>query len=206
MAYADNAKLYVPVSSLHLISRYGGVEEANVNLNKLGTDKWAQAKRKAAEKSAIPPLSYWIFTLAVKQKKALLLTSQIKTTNVSAQAFLTKKRPTSKAPLMPYRKICVRHAPWIVWFAVMSVLVKPKWPCVPLYGRTKRQTSRGISAHHLARSAALSKLADRFADWPVKVDVLSRFKSEKETQQALESMLAGKTDIVVGTHKLLQKT
>ncbi|WP_297004774.1 DEAD/DEAH box helicase, partial [Thalassolituus sp. UBA6592] len=47
--------------------------------------------------------------------------------------------------------------------------------------------------------------ADRFAEWPVKVDVLSRFKSAKETQLALDRMLEGKTDIVVGTHKLLQK-
>ena len=48
-------------------------------------------------------------------------------------------------------------------------------------------------------------ISDRFAEWPVKVDVLSRFNSAKETQTALDNMLQGKTDIVVGTHKLLQK-
>ncbi len=99
LSYADGAKLYVPVDSLHLISRYSGADDELAPLHKLGSDQWEKARRKAAEKFATPPQSYWIFTPAVKPSKARYTTHRGMSTFAFQPASHLRKHPTSKPPL-----------------------------------------------------------------------------------------------------------
>lgn len=206
LAYADNAKLYVPVSSLHLISRYGGVEEANVNLNKLGTDKWAQAKRKAAEKIRDTAAELLDIYARREAKKGFAFNEPDKDYERFCAGFPYEETPDQQSAIDAVLKDMCSPRPMDrlvcgdVGFGKTEVAMRAAFMAV----QSGKQVAVLVPTTLLAQQH-YQNFADRFADWPVKVDVLSRFKSEKETQQALESMLAGKTDIVVGTHKLLQK-
>lgn len=204
--YSGDDKLYVPVSSLHLISRYGGAESDKAPVNKLGTDKWSQAKRKAVEK--------------IRDTAAELLDIYARRQARKGFAFDEPEEDYKRfAAGFPFEETIDQQA---AIDAVINDMCSPR-PMDRLvcgdvgFGKTEVAMRAAFMAVQSGKQVAVlvpttllaqqhyQNFADRFAEWPVKVDVLSRFKSAKETQQALEQMAEGKTDIVVGTHKLLQK-
>ena len=206
LEYAGNAKLYVPVASLHLISRYGGAEEGAAPLNKLGTDKWAQAKRKAAEKIRDTAAELLDIYARREARKGFAFSAPDEDYERFAAGFPYEETPDQQAaidaviadmcsPQPMDRLICGD-----VGFGKTEVAMRAAFMAI----QSGKQVAVLVPTTLLAQQH-YQNFADRFAEWPVKVDVLSRFSSAKETQQALNRMLEGKTDIVVGTHKLLQK-
>ena len=206
LEYQGNAKLYVPVSALHLISRYGGNEEGAAPISKLGTDKWAQAKRKAAEKIRDSAAELLDIYARREARKGFAFDKPDEDYERFAAGFPYEETPDQQAAIdaviddMCSPRPMDRLVCGDVGFGKTEVAMRAAFMAV----QSGKQVAVLVPTTLLAQQH-YQNFADRFAEWPVKVDVLSRFKSAKETQLALDRMLEGKTDIVVGTHKLLQK-
>lgn len=206
LEYQGNAKLYVPVSALHLISRYGGNEEGAAPISKLGTDKWAQAKRKAAEKIRDSAAELLDIYARREARKGFAFDKPDEDYERFAAGFPYEETPDQQAAIDAVIEDMCSPRPMDrlvcgdVGFGKTEVAMRAAFMAV----QSGKQVAVLVPTTLLAQQH-YQNFADRFAEWPVKVDVLSRFKSAKETQLALDRMLEGKTDIVVGTHKLLQK-
>lgn len=204
--YAQKSKLFVPVSSLHLISRYSGGETDSAPLNKLGNDSWEKAKQRAAEKVR----------------------------DVAAELLAVYAKRESK-PGYPFQINAAEHARFADGFGftetddqlqtIQAVLADMQAPramdrlvCGDVgFGKTEVAMRAAFTAVNDGKQVAVlvpttllaqqhfDNFRDRFADWPVRVEVLSRFRSAKQTTAVLADLEAGKVDIVIGTHKLLQK-
>ena len=205
LQYAEEAKLYVPVASLHLIARYTGSEYALAPLHRLGSETWQKAKRKAAEQ--------------VRDVAAELLDIYARRAAREGYAFAD--------PTVDYATFCAgfpfEETPdqQVAIDAVRDDMLSPK-PMDRLicgdvgFGKTEVAMRAAFIAVHGGRQVAVlvpttllaqqhyNSFRDRFADWPVKVEVMSRFKSAKEVNEAIKLLAEGKIDIVIGTHKLLQ--
>lgn len=205
LEYADDAKLYVPVSSLHLISRFTGSEESLAPLHKLGSDQWQKAKQKAAEK--------------IRDVAAELLDIYARRAARKGHAFGFEQNAYEQfAAGFPFEETADQQ------LAIRSVIedLRAKKPMDRLvcgdvgFGKTEVAMRAAFVAVHAGRQVAVlvpttllaqqhfETFRDRFADWPVRVDVMSRFKSTREQQQVVDLLAEGKVDIVIGTHKLLQ--
>ncbi|MBJ7553162.1 transcription-repair coupling factor [Marinomonas spartinae] len=205
LGYANDAKLYVPVSSLQLISRYTGADEENAPLHKLGTDKWSVAKQKAAEKA--------------RDTAAELLEIYAKREARVGHAF---SRPDEQYELFaagfPFEETPDQQ---LAIDAVIKDMLNPK-PMDRLicgdvgFGKTEVAMRAAFLAVAGGKQVAVlvpttllaqqhyENFCDRFADWPVQIELLSRFRSGKQTTDAVKRLEEGKADIVVGTHKLIQ--
>lgn len=206
LEYAGASKLYVPVASLHLIARYGGMEESSVTLNRLGTEKWAQAKRKAAEKIRDTAAELLDVYARREARKGFAFTKPDIDYERFAATFPYEETPDQQAAIEAIIEDMTNVRPMDrlvcgdVGFGKTEVAMRAAFLAV----QSGKQVAVLVPTTLLAQQH-FQNFSDRFSEWPVKVDVLSRFKSAKETQVALTSMLEGKTDIVIGTHKLLQK-
>lgn len=206
LEYATGSKLYVPVSSLQLISRYGGGDESTAPLNKLGSEKWAAAKRKAAEKIRDTAAELLDIYARREARKGFAFDQPDDDYQRFAAGFPFEETPDQQAAIeaviadMTAKQPMDRLVCGDVGFGKTEVAMRAAFLAV----QSGKQVAVLVPTTLLAQQH-YQNFADRFAEWPVKVDVLSRFKSAKETQASLDKMLEGKTDIVVGTHKLLQK-
>ncbi|WP_374564043.1 transcription-repair coupling factor [Ideonella sp.] len=206
LTYADNATLYVPVAQLHMISRYTGVSAEEAPLHKLGSNQWDKARRKAAEQvrdTAAELLNLYALRAA---REGLAHRFSPHDYEAFAASFGFEETPDQRAAI----------------HAVIQDMISPK-PMDRLvcgdvgFGKTEVALRAAFIAVHGGKQVALlapttllaeqhyQTLADRFGKWPVKVAELSRFRTAKEVQAALEGIEAGTVDIVVGTHKLLSK-
>jgi transcription-repair coupling factor (superfamily II helicase) len=206
LAYAGESKLYVPVSSLHLISRYGGDSEGGPALNKLGTEKWAVAKRKAQEKIRDTAAELLDIYARREARVGFKFEKPDQDYERFAAAFPFEETPDQQTAIeaviadMTSRKPMDRLVCGDVGFGKTEVAMRAAFMAV----QSGKQVAILVPTTLLAQQH-FENFKDRFADWPVQVEVLSRFKSAKETQIALDKMREGKADIVIGTHKLLQK-
>ncbi|HFC6387484.1 TPA: transcription-repair coupling factor [Neisseria bacilliformis] len=205
LEYAGEAQLYVPVSQLHLISRYSGAAHENVQLHKLGSAAWSKAKRKAAEKArdtAAELLNLYArraaqeghkFPFSEDDYRAFADGFGYEETEDQAAAIaaviadLTQARPMD-------RLVCGD-----VGFGKTEVALRAAFVAV----MGGKQVAVLAPTTLLVEQHA-QNFADRFADFPVKVAQLSRFNSSKETRATLAGMADGTVDIVIGTHKLVQ--
>ena len=205
LQYAEEAKLYVPVASLHLIARYTGSDDALAPLHRLGSETWQKAKRKAAEQ--------------VRDVAAELLDIYARRAAREGYAFAD--------PTVDYATFCAgfpfeeTQDQQTAIDAVRNDMLSPR-PMDRLicgdvgFGKTEVAMRAAFIAVHGGKQVAVlvpttllaqqhyNSFRDRFADWPVKVEVMSRFKSAKEVNDAVQQLAEGKIDIVIGTHKLLQ--
>lgn len=205
LEYADNAKLYVPVASLHLIARYSGAADDNAPLHRLGTEQWSKARRKAAEQ--------------VRDTAAELLNIYARRAARPGHAFTFSEADYALfSSGFPFEETADQAAAII---ATISDLRTPR-PMDRLvcgdvgFGKTEVAMRAAFVAVQDGRQVAIlvpttllaeqhyENFRDRFADWPIKIDVLSRFKSTKEQKVALAQLAEGRIDIIIGTHKLLQ--
>lgn len=205
LTYANDAKLYVPVSSLHLISRYAGGAEENAPLHKLGGDVWARARQKAAEKVrdvAAELLDIYAQRAAKagyafkhdKQQYQLFCDSfPFETTPDQAQAINAVLSDMCQ-PLAMDRLVCGD-----VGFGKTEVAMRAAFLAV----ENHKQVAVLVPTTLLAQQH-FDNFRDRFANWPVRIEMLSRFRSAKEQAQIIEQVAEGKIDILIGTHKLLQ--
>ena len=205
LEYAGEAQLYVPVSQLHLISRYSGAAHENVQLHKLGSAAWSKAKRKAAEKArdtAAELLNLYArraaqeghkFPFSEDDYRAFADGFGYEETEDQAAAIAAVIKDLTQARPMD-RLVCGD-----VGFGKTEVALRAAFVAV----MGGKQVAVLAPTTLLVEQHA-QNFADRFADFPVKVAQLSRFNSSKETRAALAGMADGTVDIVIGTHKLVQ--
>ncbi len=205
MEYADGGKLYVPVASLHLLSRYTGSDPALAPLHKLGSDQWERAKRKAAEKvrdAAAELLDLYArreargghgFDIDDADYQAFAAAFPFEETPDQAQAIEAVMDDMRNAKAMD-RVICGD-----VGFGKTEVAMRAAFLAV----QDGQQVAVLVPTTLLAQQH-YQNFIDRFADWPVRVESLSRFRSKKEQTEVLSGLAAGTVDIVIGTHKLVQ--
>lgn len=205
LQYAEEAKLYVPVASLHLIARYTGSDDALAPLHRLGSEAWQKAKRKAAEQ--------------VRDVAAELLDIYARRAAREGYAFKDPKADYATFSAgFPFEETPDQQA---AIEAVLADMLAPR-PMDRLvcgdvgFGKTEVAMRAAFVAVHSGRQVAVlvpttllaqqhyNSFRDRFADWPVTVEVMSRFKSAKEVEGAAQQLAEGKIDIIIGTHKLLQ--
>jgi len=204
LTYADDAKLYVPVSSLNLISRFSGGDESMAPLHRLGSDKWDKAKKKAAEKvrdTAAELLDIYSRRAARKgfscdnnEEEYRQFCSQFPFEETADQ--LTTIEAVRKDLLSPQpmdRLVCGD-----VGFGKTEVAMRAAFTVVSSDKQVVILVPTTLLAHQ-----HLENFRDRFANWPIRVEELSRFRTAKEQQNVIREVELGKVDILISTHKLL---
>ncbi len=203
--YAEGAKVYVPVASLQLISRYSGGDPEHAPLHKLGSDAWAKAKRKAVEQIH-DVAAELLSTQARRQARpGIIFASDGTDYELFASQFAFEETPDQALAIaatlhdMASPKPMDRLMCGDVGFGKTEVAMRAAFVAV----------SNGHQVAVLVPTTLLAQqhydnFCDRFADWPVRIEVLSRFGGRKAQQQAIADAAAGKVDILIGTHKLLQ--
>ncbi|WP_286266346.1 transcription-repair coupling factor [Thalassotalea atypica] len=207
LSYANDAKLYVPVASLHLISRYSGNDPDQAPLHKLGNDTWSKAKRKAAEK--IKDVAAEL--LDVYANRAIRTGHQFKRNKEEYQAFAAsfgfeetldqEQAINAVVSDMLDKKSMDRLVCGDVGFGKTEVAMRAAFVAV----NDGKQVAILVPTTLLAQQH-YENFRDRFANWPISIEVLSRFKTTKEQNQVIEKVESGQIDILIGTHKLIQNS
>ncbi len=202
--YAGGDKLYVPVASLHLMSRYTGAASEGAPLHRLGSDQWQRLRKRAAEKVADVAAELLEINARRAARKGLAFTLPREEYAAFATAFPFEETPDQQSaidvvlsdlaiPRPMDRVICgdVGFGKTEVALRAAFVVVQNGYQVAVLVPTT------------LLAEQHLNNFRDRFADWPVRIESLSRFRRKSEQQAVLEALRQGTLDIVIGTHKLL---
>ncbi|MGD8618854.1 MAG: transcription-repair coupling factor [Gammaproteobacteria bacterium] len=205
LEYAGGDKLYVPVASLALVSRYTGASPENAPLHKLGSEQWARARRKAGKRirdAAAELLDVYARRAA---RKGHAFGSPQDNYAAFAAAFPFEETPDQEQSIqmviadMQSEQPMDRLVCGDVGFGKTEVAMRAAFLAV----QDGRQVALLVPTTLLAQQH-YQNFCDRFSDWPVRIEVLSRFRSGKQQDSILHALQDGKVDIVVGTHKLLQ--
>ncbi|WPL18938.1 Transcription-repair-coupling factor [Thiorhodovibrio winogradskyi] len=205
LEYAGGDKLYVPVSSLHLISRYTGTSPENAPLHKLGSDHWDRVKRKAAQKARDVAAELLDIYARRAARQGHAFGDPGAEYRDFAAAFAFEETPDQERAIE----------------AILTDMANPKpmdrVVCGDVgFGKTEVAMRAAFVAANGGRQVAVlvpttllaeqhyQNFSDRFADWPIRIESLSRFKTAKEVKKVTDGLAAGTIDIAVGTHKLLQ--
>jgi transcription-repair coupling factor (superfamily II helicase) len=203
--YAKGDKLYVPVAQLGLVSRYSGTAPELAPLHSLGGDAWERARKKAAEK--------------VRDVAAELLAIYAQREARGGQSLAIDRQLIEEfGASFPFEETPDQeHAIGAVLTDLAAPRAMDRVICGDVgFGKTEVALRAAFAAATAGKQVAVlvpttllaqqhyRNFADRFADWPVRVDVLSRFKSTKEVNEALKRLADGQIDVIIGTHKLLQ--
>ena len=207
LEYADEATLYVPVSQLHLISRYSGVSPDQAPLHRLGSGQWDKARRRAAEqvRDAAAELLNIYARRAARQGHAFRYTAQDYETFATDFGF--EETADQRAAIHAVIQDMISPRPMDrlvcgdVGFGKTEVALRAAFIAV----------MGGKQVAILAPTTLLAEqhfqtLTDRFAKWPVRIAEMSRFRTPKEVKAAMAGLEEGSVDIVVGTHKLLSES
>jgi len=205
LEYADSAKLYVPVSSLHLISRYSGADTDMAPMHKLGSEKWSAQRKKALEKirdTAAELLEIYAtreakpghnFEFPRKEYEIFAADFPFEET-VDQQSAINAVITDMMKPRPMDRLICGD-----VGFGKTEVALRAAFLAV----QGGKQVAVLVPTTLLAQQH-LETFQNRFADWPIKIEGLSRFKTGQAKTAAIKALEDGSADIVIGTHKILQ--
>ncbi|MFZ3259992.1 MAG: transcription-repair coupling factor [Thiobacillus sp.] len=206
LEYAKGDKLYVPVANLHLISRYSGAGEGAAPLHRLGTDQWEKARRRAmqaARDTAAELLNLYALRAA---REGHAFKFSLHDYEAFAEGFGYEETPDQAATIaavmadMQSGKPMDRLVCGDVGFGKTEVALRAAFMAV----MGGYQVAVLVPTTLLAEQHFQS-FSDRFSAWPVKLAELSRFRSPKEQAEALQALADGKLDIVIGTHRLIQK-
>ncbi len=207
LEYAGSDKLYVPVSSLHLISRYTGSAPEHAPLHRLGSGQWEKAKRKATEK--VRDVAAELLDIYAKREAQTGFAYQIDDVQYHgfASAFPFEETPDQQTAIdnviasMRSNKPMDHLICGDVGFGKTEVAMRAAYIAV----QSGKQVAVLVPTTLLSQQH-LENFRDRFSEWPVKIDALSRFQSKKEQDSTIAGLKTGTVDIVIGTHKLLQKS
>jgi len=204
LEYQDGDRIYVPVHALHLVSRYTGAAPESAPLHKLGTDQWARARRRAAEQ--IRDVAAELLDLYARRKsqRGLALAVSEPDYQAFANAFPFEETEDQAQAIEQVLADLGSERP-------MDRIV-----CGDVgFGKTEVAMRAAFVAAQAGKQVAvlapttllvqqhLTNFRDRFADWPVRIEGLSRFGSGAETQAVLAGLEQGQVDIVIATHRLL---
>jgi len=205
LEYADGDKLYVPVQALDLISRYTGSPAETAPLHKLGSDAWQKAKKKAAQRirdTAAELLDLYSRRaarqgeqLAANEDDLRAFEAAFKFEETPDQAQAIEAVIADLGSGQPMDRVVCGD----VGFGKTEVALRAAFVAV----QAGKQVVVLVPTTLLAQQH-YQTFADRFADWPVRIESLSRFRSTREVEQVLHGLEGGQVDIVVGTHRLLQ--
>ncbi|MEP6485091.1 MAG: transcription-repair coupling factor [Rudaea sp.] len=203
--YAKGDKLYVPVAQLHLVSRYSGVADEMAPLHSLGGEAWERAKKRAAQKvrDVAAELLALYAQRAARPGKAFVYDRAMY--EQFANSFPFEETPDQLRAIeaviadLAAGKSMDRVVCGDVGFGKTEVALRAAF----VAATAGKQVALLVPTTLLAQQH-YQNFRDRFADWPVRVEVLSRFKSKKEIAAELEKVREGTIDVVIGTHRLLQ--
>lgn len=206
LEYADQDKLYVPVSSLHLISRYTGVSPETAPLHKLGSGQWERARRKAQQR--VRDVAAELLDIYAKREAKQGTTYSVDEAQYQSFAgeFPFEETPDQQTAIENIIKDMASTRPMDhlvcgdVGFGKTEVAMRAAFIAV----MNGKQVAI-LTPTTLLTQQHLQTFSDRFADWPIRIAGLSRFRSKKEQSSIIQDLAAGKVDIIIGTHKLLQK-
>jgi transcription-repair coupling factor (superfamily II helicase) len=205
LQYADGDKLYVPVHALELISRYTGASADNAPLHRLGSDQWAKARKRAISKIRDAAAEL----LDVYARRAARPGHSFRWPEGDYRAF------ESDFPFEPTEDQARTIDEVLADLASDNPMDRIVCGDVG-FGKTEVALRASFAAVHGGKQVAIlvpttllaqqhgQSFNDRFADWPVRVEVLSRFQSTKAVKSIVEGLKSGSVDIVIGTHRLLQ--
>lgn len=206
LEYAGNAKLYVPVAQLHVLTRYSGADPESVHLHTLGSGQWEKAKKKAAEqvRDTAVELLHLYAQRAAREGHRFRFDAQ--DMEAFADGFGFEETPDQLAAIqavisdMTSGKPMDRLVCGDVGFGKTEVAMRAAFIAV-----ADGKQVAVLCPTTLLAEQHYQNFADRFANLPVKVAEISRFKNAKEQAEAIELLGQGKVDILIGTHRLLQK-
>ncbi|MGH8706301.1 MAG: transcription-repair coupling factor, partial [Burkholderiales bacterium] len=204
--YEAGDKLYVPVSQLAVIARYSGAQPEAAPLHKLGSGQWDKARTRAARE--VRDTAAELLALYAKRAAREGHSFSVRQHDLEAFAdgFGFEETPDQAAAIESVVKDMASGKPMDrlicgdVGFGKTEVALRAAYVAVA----DSKQVALLCPTTLLAEQH-LQVFADRFADWPVRIAELSRFRSGKESSQILQRLASGELDIVIGTHKLLQK-
>lgn len=202
--YAKGDKLYVPVAQLDLVSRYTGTSPENAPLHSMGGEAWNKARRKAAEKVRDVAAELLAIHAQREARKGTATEIDRAMCHQFAAGFPFEETPDQQqaieavlddleAPRSMDRVVCGD-----VGFGKTEVALRAAFAVAS----AGRQVCVLVPTTLLAQQH-YTNFVDRFADWPLSVEVLSRFQSRKTSTESLQKLADGKVDVVIGTHKLL---
>jgi transcription-repair coupling factor (superfamily II helicase) len=206
LEYYGDDKLYVPVSQLFLISRYSGGPPESAPLHRLGSGQWEKAKKKALKQirdTAAELLNLYAqraarrghaFTLSLQDYEAFCESFPFEETPDQLEAIENVIKDMQSGRPMD-RLVCGD-----VGFGKTEVALRAAFVAV----MGGRQVAVLVPTTLLAEQH-YQNFCDRFADWPIKIAEISRFRTAKEQAEALRGLAAGEIDIIIGTHRLIQK-
>ncbi len=205
LEYADGDKLYVPVQALHLVSRYTGAPAETAPLHKLGGDQWQKARRKAAQR--IRDVAAELLDLysrrAARHGTAIVageaeyraFQSGFPFEETADQAAAIEQVIADLKSDKPMDRVICGD----VGFGKTEVALRAAFVAV----QAGKQVAVLVPTTLLAQQH-FTTFTDRFADWPVRIESLSRFRSNKEADAVLEGVASGAVDVVIATQRLLQ--
>ena len=202
----DKPKLYVPVASLHLISRYSGGAPETAPLHRLGSGQWEKAKKKARKQ--VRDTAAELLNLYAQRAARQGYAFQLKPHDYEAfsAGFPFEETPDQSAAILAVIEDMTNGKPMDrlvcgdVGFGKTEVALRAAFLAVA----DGRQVAILVPTTLLAEQH-FNTFSDRFGEWPVKLAELSRFRSAKEQAEALKGLAEGKIDIIIGTHRLIQK-
>ncbi|WP_457808166.1 transcription-repair coupling factor [Kushneria sp. EE4] len=206
LEYASGARLYVPVDSLHLISRYAGASDDSAPLHKLGSDQWEKARRKAAEKVRDTAAELLDVYARREAREGFACEPPGQEYARFAATFPFEETPDQRMAIdavihdMTSTQPMDRVICGDVGFGKTEVAMRAAFLAV----QSGRQVAVLVPTTLLAQQH-FDNFRDRFADSAINIDILSRFQGGKLQSQTLERLNDGRIDIVIGTHKLLGK-
>ncbi|MGB5641298.1 MAG: transcription-repair coupling factor [Sedimenticolaceae bacterium] len=204
LEYARGDKLYVPVSALNLISRYTGASPESAPLHRLGSDQWEKARKRAAEKVRDVAAELLDIYARREARQGTALPAPADEYRQFASEFEFEETPDQDESI----------------HAIIADMISPRpmdrVVCGDVgFGKTEVAMRAAFVAANAGKQVAVlvpttllsqqhyQNFSDRFADWPFKIENLSRFRSTREVNQILRGLADGRIDIVIGTHKLL---
>ncbi|MDR0233329.1 MAG: transcription-repair coupling factor, partial [Zoogloeaceae bacterium] len=204
--YAEGARLFVPVSQLHVVSRYSGSDPENAPLHALGSGQWEKAKKKAAIQARDAAAELLALYARRAARKGHAFEFGVADIETFAAGFGFEETPDQQEAIdavladMKSDKPMDRLVCGDVGFGKTEVALRAAFAAV----EDGRQVAV-LCPTTLLCEQHFRTFMDRFADWPVRVAELSRFRSAKESAETLRDLAEGKIDVVLGTHKLLGK-
>ncbi|MBK9505436.1 MAG: transcription-repair coupling factor [Chitinophagales bacterium] len=206
LIYRDNDLLYVNINSLHKISKYAGKEGTQPKLNKIGSDAWEQLKRKT--KAKVKDIAKDLIALYAKRKssKGFAYSPDGYLQNELEASFIYEDTPDQYRATVDVKRDMEKPHPMDrlvcgdVGFGKTEIAIRAAFKAVT----DGKQVAVLVPTTILA-SQHFKTFSERLKEFPVTVDYINRFKSDKDKKTTLEKLEAGKVDILVGTHAIIGK-
>jgi transcription-repair coupling factor (superfamily II helicase) len=205
LEYAGGDKLYVPVASLHLINRYSGVDLEHAPINRLGSDHWQRAKRKAIEQACDVAAELLEIYAKRATKKGFAFPTPDQHYEAFCMGFPFEETPDQKRAIdqviedLTSSKPMDRMVCGDVGFGKTEVALRATFLAI----QANKQVAILVPTTLLAEQH-FQTFSDRFSNFPVRVEVMSRFRTPQEQKTICRRTEEGKIDILIGTHKILQ--